>query len=583
MSIIDNSQLVEQLVRSDAISKADLRRGLDLAKERGEGLYETLIAEELIDERALVKAVGKMLNVRPVWLGDRLPDTDVTDRVPRSLAVRNKVLPLKFEAGEENERLVLAMADPLDVLAMDEIASHTGVDVRPVLAGLGDLLRGLERVYGADGLDTSAETSLDALEQAASGEADSSGVSGLEVSSSDTSKSDTSKSDTSKSEAVEPEDDDDLSVLSESDLIDEVDDDGLSDDSWAAFFDDAEEIDYTEDSSVISRDMQDRAISSILDAVDPESESESDEEDSLKSLDEPLSKSQITGGIEPDLGAWEVDGALDGKESKDYAKIGHLFVYSPEKISEHSEAEEVEKEATGEKERKREREKEKEKEKEKKASHEGEASEKPLSAGLENDGPGNAPSKAAAIINPKKKLVPKAKSEASESLDEDSEADDESADHTSVGGGFFGADDPSDSVDESRDQEDDEDDEDDEDSNTAFGFGLASLLADDSEPTPEKPTPEKPTPEKPTPEKPAPEEPSKVQAPEAPASEDSAAADSLQATFVARLAEVAVLDEDSQRLIEAASSEDLIYAVVLALVQDDVLDVRDLVEYIGSR
>ena len=493
MSMIDDSQLVEQLVRSDAISKKDLRRALDLAKERGKGLYETLIADDLVDERTLIKSVGKILNVRPVWLGDRTPDADVTDRVPRSLAVRNRVLPLKFESGDDNDRLVLAMADPLDVLAMDEIASHTGVDVRPVLAGLGDLARGLERVYGADGLENPQDaSSLDALEQAAS-DTVGDGLAGDSSSVVELGEADMIDAGMVEADRVEAD-------LSDDAL--EIEDDGLNDDSWAAFFDEAEDVDYTEDSAVISRDMQDRAISSILDAVDSESEDDSDEarkkdeEDSLKSLDEPLSRSQITGGIEPDLGAWEVDGALDGQQSKDYAKIGHLFVYSPEKAAAASEAEIVEEDSEG-VESKEEKKKKSEGEKEKESEATADEGEKAGGAGL-----GSEPS--AAIINPLKKLKPRAKPVVEESspeeepdddelvdddlvdedlVDEDLADDDladddladeesEADDKTSVGGGFFEPEDtlpeaeaPSDTSEVSESEDDDDDDT---SSNTAF-------------------------------------------------------------------------------------------------------------------
>ncbi|MFW6057626.1 MAG: hypothetical protein ACOC9W_02110, partial [Persicimonas sp.] len=198
--MIDDSQLVEKLAKSDAISNRDLRSGLDFAKDDGTSLYEALIAHELIDERLLVKLVARLLNVPPVWLGDRTPSADVTESIPRSLAVRNRVLPLKREKSKEGERLVLAMLDPLDVLAMDEVASHTGVDVRPVFAGPLDLRGGLERAYGPAPIEDADEAaSLEALEQAASGK--------VEV---------------------------------DEDLVDDELDDGLTDDSWASFFDEAE-------------------------------------------------------------------------------------------------------------------------------------------------------------------------------------------------------------------------------------------------------------------------------------------------------------------------------------------------------
>jgi hypothetical protein len=480
------------------------------------------------------------------------------------------------------------MADPLDVLAMDEIASHTGVDVRPVLAGLGDLARGLERVYGADGLQKPQDaSSLDALEQAASGaagpfEGDTVGD-GLTGDSS-------SVVELGEADVIDAD-------MIEADLSDdalEIEGGDLNEDSWAAFFDEAEDVDYTEDSAVISRDMQDRAISSILDAVDSESEDDSDderkkdEEDSLKSLDEPLSRSQITGGIEPDLGAWEVDGALDGQQSKDYAKIGHLFVYSPEKAAAASEAEIVEEDGEDgeDKEEKKKTSKEEQDSSEEKRDEGKTPDEEKSGEKAERSGLGNEPS--AAIINPLKKLKPKAKPVVEESSPEDELDDDElvgadladeeseADDKTSVGGGFFESEDtlkeaeaPSESSQASEVSESEVDDDDDTSSNTAFGFGPASLLADESEAEPDES-------ESDAEQEPAP-------ASNEPTPDELVASGSTREAFMARLTELAGLDEESRRLIKGASGDDLIYAVVLALAQTDVLDVRDLMEYLKDQ
>ncbi|WP_168210753.1 GspE/PulE/PilB domain-containing protein [Persicimonas caeni] len=579
MSMIDDSQLIDLLAKSDAISKKDLRKGVALAQKRGKALYETLVEHELIDERALVKGIGKFLNVRPVWLGDRTPDEEVTDRVPRSLALRNKVLPLKVESGSDSDRLVLAMYDPLDVLAMDEVASHTGVDVRPVLAGPGDLARALERVYGAaPEEEDSAE--LDFLEQAASGEFD----------------------------ATDFEDE----------LLDDVADDGLEDDSWATFFDQAEDVDMTEDSAVISRDMKDRAISSVLDAVDPQDDDEADGEDSLKSLDEPLSKSQITGGIQPDLADWEVDGALDGQDTAtDYAKIGQLFVYSPEKAAAQSEATDEKKESKKPKEKKSQKAKEQESQKaEKQESQESESKPEPEDESdrtMAGVGIGDEPSKAAAIITPKKKLdKPKLdkqkldkqkldkKSAPNEVADEPSDADEEPVDRTSVSASPFGM--GSDELSEvsepleleevvelddvveleeeiELEDEDDEDEFEDTGSHTAFGFGPASLLAEseaseaDDEPAAERKESEDGF-----------SDVRSTQKNHAVVFEKAKKMNDVQdpsELFATRMAELADLDERHKELLANAAPSELIYATVLALAQSDVLDVRELLEYLG--
>jgi hypothetical protein len=71
------------------------------------------------------------------------------------------VLPITIEVDRGIERLVLAMSDPMDMVAMDEIADHTGIDIRPLLAGPGILTRTLEKVYPEP--DEESEVELDAM------------------------------------------------------------------------------------------------------------------------------------------------------------------------------------------------------------------------------------------------------------------------------------------------------------------------------------------------------------------------------------------------------------------------------------
>ncbi|GEM_PF-4476600 len=145
--MIDDSELADALRNHDLLDRGGLRRAMALSQTQNRTLYATLIANEIVDEARLVEIVSEMMNVESVDLTSVAPQKEALERVPRSLAVRNRVLPLALEQDRGIERLVLAMSDPLDMVAMDEIADHTGIDIRPLLAGPGILTKTLERVY----------------------------------------------------------------------------------------------------------------------------------------------------------------------------------------------------------------------------------------------------------------------------------------------------------------------------------------------------------------------------------------------------------------------------------------------------
>lgn len=149
--MIDDSQLVNSLLQQGFIDRATLKEGLERTRASGKPLYETLIFGRFVPEDKLVKLVGRLLNVPTVSVQPHKITNEVRDLVPASMARRNRVIPLELRDGT----LVLGMVDPIDVLAMDEVATHTGIDIQPVLVGPSAIAEAIEDVYGVgqDGLD----------------------------------------------------------------------------------------------------------------------------------------------------------------------------------------------------------------------------------------------------------------------------------------------------------------------------------------------------------------------------------------------------------------------------------------------
>ena len=96
---------------------------------------------------------GQVASARAAQLG--LPFVDLTDYpidqsavalVPVVLLRRHEVLPI----GRDGDRLLLAMADPRDVLALDDIRAAVKMQARPVVAERGDLLAALDRFVRSD-------------------------------------------------------------------------------------------------------------------------------------------------------------------------------------------------------------------------------------------------------------------------------------------------------------------------------------------------------------------------------------------------------------------------------------------------
>ncbi|MHB1456043.1 MAG: GspE/PulE family protein [Armatimonadota bacterium] len=95
-----------------------------------EPIADVLVNMGLISENDKACCLGKQWGVEFVDLSEYAFDQDVIKLVPQELARRHSIIPLKIE----NNKIILAMRNPLDVYAIDEIRLITGMDVEPAIA-----------------------------------------------------------------------------------------------------------------------------------------------------------------------------------------------------------------------------------------------------------------------------------------------------------------------------------------------------------------------------------------------------------------------------------------------------------------
>ncbi|HUF33715.1 MAG TPA: ATPase, T2SS/T4P/T4SS family [Acidimicrobiales bacterium] len=144
---VERRRLGEILVDNGSITMADLDRGLVLQQEHGGRLGEVLIEAGLVTTVNLLHAVADQVGVVFVDLDDYPVDWTATSAISVAMARRYRALPVAIE----DERLVVAMANPSDVFAVDDICSVSGRKVAPVLADAAQLERAIERIGSDDG------------------------------------------------------------------------------------------------------------------------------------------------------------------------------------------------------------------------------------------------------------------------------------------------------------------------------------------------------------------------------------------------------------------------------------------------
>ncbi len=136
--------LLEMLREAELITREQFDEALLNRVVYGGKIGTSLIELGLVEEETLARFLSKKLAV-PYVHPDQLREipNEVLQQVPRGLALKYKVVPIKFE----KKRLSLAMADPADLRAIDEIAFITDYIIKPLIAPEVRLLQALGRFY----------------------------------------------------------------------------------------------------------------------------------------------------------------------------------------------------------------------------------------------------------------------------------------------------------------------------------------------------------------------------------------------------------------------------------------------------
>ena len=127
----------------------------------GRALGRVLVDQGVLSESQLVAALAQQIGMRFVELTDHPVDPSAVALVPAAVCRQYTVLPIGFEDG----RLLLAMADPANVLAIDDVRARCQTEVRPVVATKADVLAAIDRHYRADSELDDLTAILDAAEE----------------------------------------------------------------------------------------------------------------------------------------------------------------------------------------------------------------------------------------------------------------------------------------------------------------------------------------------------------------------------------------------------------------------------------
>jgi type IV pilus assembly protein PilB len=149
--------LGELFVQAGLVSHEQLR---DALQKHQEGiplpLDRLLVQLGYITEKDRIRILGQHWGIHFVDLVETPPDATLTHLIPADMAKRYRAIPV----AQQNGKLIVALADPLDIFAIDEIRQHTRLEIEAVIATEDDIQNALRTLYRTSAAVTEAVQEL---------------------------------------------------------------------------------------------------------------------------------------------------------------------------------------------------------------------------------------------------------------------------------------------------------------------------------------------------------------------------------------------------------------------------------------
>ena len=142
MGATTRKRLGDLLLEAGVITEAQLTYALE-NKSDNEKLGDFLIKENVLTEQQLIEVLEVQLGIPHVTLNQFTIDPDVLQLIPAELAKRANLIPLR----REKNKLFIAMVEPMDYFAIEEVRMATGCQIETSIAAKGDLYRTITKYY----------------------------------------------------------------------------------------------------------------------------------------------------------------------------------------------------------------------------------------------------------------------------------------------------------------------------------------------------------------------------------------------------------------------------------------------------
>ena len=140
-----SGKLGELLIKENLITQAQLQEALDHQGANGGRLGSSLVKLGVLSEDEITTVLSRQYGIPSINLAYFEVDPSVIKLIPMETALKYQVLPL----SRVGSSLTLAMVDPTNVFAMDDIKFMTGFNIEPVVASESAITEAITKHYGS--------------------------------------------------------------------------------------------------------------------------------------------------------------------------------------------------------------------------------------------------------------------------------------------------------------------------------------------------------------------------------------------------------------------------------------------------
>ena len=146
-------RLGDMLVSEHVVTPEQIEQAMEVRKTNGKRLGETLVDLGFTSEENITKALTRQLGVEMVSPSTMKIPEDIVNLVNPNILRQYRVMPFAYASGNTNI-LRVAMSDPMDMVAIDDLAMVTHMDIEPYIATTHDIMICIDKYFGnAEALD----------------------------------------------------------------------------------------------------------------------------------------------------------------------------------------------------------------------------------------------------------------------------------------------------------------------------------------------------------------------------------------------------------------------------------------------